>query len=388
MTTAAPKQPETFTEASSATFDSIDREKGLIRGVRVLGLKSRNGRRYLREAVKAARPLYEGARVYLDHSAAGERTVRDRWGKLVNVREAEDGGLIADLAYVTSHPNTAAILEAAEKFQDIGLSHDTLGQSEFKDGERVVTEITKVNSVDLVENPATTDSLWEQEMTKTTKKRRVLSVMRENREGVPAADTFLKNLAAFSEAYASDMEEMAMDDVEVEMEMQDEEPVLEGDEAVKAALKQAILAVLNGPDDSAATMKKIKMLMDAGDKVAASASNSTEENPAMEESTKNEVLQSIESLREDIDKRLATIEKDRQEQVLAKMLEGKHREVTDERLRLLAGVPEGERDALVESWPKLAKRPAVSRPRHSMNEPLAESYEDVRSKIPSLAKQS
>ncbi len=41
----------------------VDREHGVIRGVKLLGLVSRNGRRYLPAALQQAAGLYEGAKV-------------------------------------------------------------------------------------------------------------------------------------------------------------------------------------------------------------------------------------------------------------------------------------------------------------------------------------
>src|SRR5205814_1387894 len=63
-------------------------------GVKILGAESVNGRRYTMEALQASVPLYEGMRVNLDHPTTNpnaSRSVRDRFGKLVNVRKEADG---------------------------------------------------------------------------------------------------------------------------------------------------------------------------------------------------------------------------------------------------------------------------------------------------------
>lgn len=403
--TATLKHPERFHETSGG-YDRIDRDAGVIRGVRVLGLVSKNGRKYLREAVQKAKNLYEGARVYLDHKFQGDRSTKERWGKLVNVREAEDGGLVADLEYLTKHSQTEAILEAAEKFKDIGLSHDTLGRSRMESGERVIYEIVKVNSVDLVENPATTENLWESQM--SSKKKKFLAVMRENRAKVPAADRFLNRLAEMGTAEPAMMKEMGLDDMEVEME--EEEAPLEGDEAVKVALRQAMLAIMDGPDDSQTTMKKIKLLMDAGDKVSGAAEKPAEvASPAtpeegMEESLKvlkaaglDNLFESLsKSITEKVEKRLsafdaqvAKLAESETELACKSLLESHGREVTSERLRLLAGVGVGDRDALVESWPKIQQRPGQSRPRYPAgggDRAPVTSYTEARKSVRALQK--
>ena len=45
----------------------VDRQAGVIRGVKVLGLESRNGRTYLPEALAQAAQLYEDAKVNVNH---------------------------------------------------------------------------------------------------------------------------------------------------------------------------------------------------------------------------------------------------------------------------------------------------------------------------------
>ncbi|MGD0652819.1 MAG: hypothetical protein ABSA16_00610, partial [Thermoguttaceae bacterium] len=45
----------------------VDREEGVIRGVKILGLESRNRRSYLPEALAQAARLYEDAKVNVNH---------------------------------------------------------------------------------------------------------------------------------------------------------------------------------------------------------------------------------------------------------------------------------------------------------------------------------
>jgi hypothetical protein len=152
-------------EYVASTPQEIDRDAGLIRGVKVLGFESSNGRRYTRVAVSRAKSMYEGVRVNIDHPCADDpdqqRNISDRFGRLENVRETEDG-LYADLRYLREHPLAPMVLEAAESMPDtFGLSHNAEGRV-TRDGERtLVEEIVHVRSVDLVSNPATNHSLFE-----------------------------------------------------------------------------------------------------------------------------------------------------------------------------------------------------------------------------------
>ncbi len=147
--------------------DRVDKAAGIIRGVKILGFKSRNGRRYLREAVAKAVPMYEGRGVNIDHrkpnEQISERSMRDNFGELRNVHLREDG-LYGDLHYLVSHAEADTVAERAEKFPNqIGMSHDAAGQTLREGNEVVVESIDEVISVDLVLYPATTDGLFESE---------------------------------------------------------------------------------------------------------------------------------------------------------------------------------------------------------------------------------
>jgi hypothetical protein len=142
----------------------VDRENGIIRGVKVLGLISDNGRQYLPSAVKAAQKMYEGIKVNIDHPAHADdsRSATDRFGKLINIHFVEGEGLYGDLEFLTTHPMAARICEAAERMPDaFGLSHNAQGEGDEKDGIFVVSKIVEVRHVDVVADPATTKSLSE-----------------------------------------------------------------------------------------------------------------------------------------------------------------------------------------------------------------------------------
>jgi len=143
----------------------VDREAGVIPGVKVLGLVSRNGRRYLPEAVKSASGLYENQKVNVNHpdgEPTAPRDYEDRLGCLKNVRVAEDGGLVADLHYNPKHALAEQLAWDAEHApENVGLSHNCQAQTRMDGKQIVVEKISSVVSVDLVADPATTRSLFE-----------------------------------------------------------------------------------------------------------------------------------------------------------------------------------------------------------------------------------
>jgi hypothetical protein len=152
-----------FVECCQQTDARLNGPAGLLRGVTVLGLSSRNRRRYTPEAVASALALYQGALVNLDHPDRPDtpRSVRDRFGRLVNVR-FEGGRVKADLRYNPEHPFAATLEWFAENDPGaIGLSHNAVGEGKVEGGTFVVRKIVELRSVDLVAEPATTRGLFE-----------------------------------------------------------------------------------------------------------------------------------------------------------------------------------------------------------------------------------
>lgn len=150
----------------------VDRDKGIIYGVKILGRQSRNrygedveGTEYTPEAIKNARPLYEGIKVNCDHpprdGKPSDRPVDKRLGKIFNVR-LQDGELYGDLRALKSHPMYERLMEAAESMPDaFALSHVAFGKTKVEDGKLVVYEIREAKSVDVVADGATNKSLFE-----------------------------------------------------------------------------------------------------------------------------------------------------------------------------------------------------------------------------------
>jgi len=140
----------------------VDRERGVIHSVKLLGTVSRKGREYPHDVMAKSLPMYEGMRVNVDHVEPGQRrSLRDRIGLVKNVTLKEDG-LYGDFHYNPKHALAEQIAWDAENApQNLGFSHDTRGYSRNVNGRQVVESIDKVLSVDLVANPATTTGLFE-----------------------------------------------------------------------------------------------------------------------------------------------------------------------------------------------------------------------------------
>lgn len=162
------KRTETIQEYVSTRNprSKIDRSAGVIHDVKILGFESRNNRVYPVETLRRAIPLYENARVNLNHpegNPAESRKYQDRFGLIKNVRLSPEEGLFGDFYFNPKHAIAEQLLWDAENSpENVGFSHNVQAVLSDRDGKRVVEEIHLVRSVDLVADPATTTGLFEE----------------------------------------------------------------------------------------------------------------------------------------------------------------------------------------------------------------------------------
>lgn len=155
----------------SASAPKVDRDAGLVRGVKYLGPQSTNRQadgtrnRYPLAFRRKARTLYESAPVFVDHppqnTPGAERSWRDRIGTLAPTHEDESGSY-GDLRLNRGHPRYDQVMWAAEHDPaQLALSHNARAKGtvhgEWWDAE----EPTSVRSVDIVAAGGTTRSLFE-----------------------------------------------------------------------------------------------------------------------------------------------------------------------------------------------------------------------------------
>lgn len=153
-----------FVDSAGLTLRS-ESARGVLRGVKLLGLRSRNGRRYAEKALREAIGLYEGSKVNVNHPThdpLAPRDYRDRLGVVRNVRFQRGSGLFGDLHFNPRHALAEQLSWDAEHApENVGLSHNVLARTRRESDELVVEAITRVQSVDLVADPATTAGLFE-----------------------------------------------------------------------------------------------------------------------------------------------------------------------------------------------------------------------------------
>lgn len=157
----------------------VDRTTGVIYGVKIVGNSSPNthgvedvdGTDYPIETRAAAKALYEGTMVNVDHpdrsKPHAERSARDRFAWLEKI-EVRESGNFGNLHFLDpSDPLAIKMMNAAErKPEAFALSHNATGRGIIKDRRYIVQQITEVRSVDIVADGGTNASLLESKGTK------------------------------------------------------------------------------------------------------------------------------------------------------------------------------------------------------------------------------
>ena len=161
------KAVDSVCESLIDTGAKVDRENNAIRGVKVIGITSKNGRDYPESVLQESVARYEGVRINIDHpdKPGQSRKLGDRFGVLESVayKSGSNPGIYADLKYNPKHTLAEQIIWAAENDPgSVGLSHNaSVRISPGQGGRKTVESIDAVRSVDLVADPATTNGIFE-----------------------------------------------------------------------------------------------------------------------------------------------------------------------------------------------------------------------------------
>ncbi|QGJ71062.1 Hypothetical protein PBC10988_27650 [Planctomycetales bacterium 10988] len=211
---------------TSLSSTQVDVSAGVIKRVKLIGLQSHNGRRYLPQALEKAIPLYEGAKVYINHPPRGQelqpRDYRDRLGTLRGVTFGQTG-LYGDLHFNPKHPLAEQLLwDAQHAPETIGFSHHAEGRGYMEEGVFVVEEIIRVHSVDLVTMPASTLGLFEAEEEEDPTAAELISLIEELKK-FPAEKVRVEIKNYFLELYQAiqaDVDATSEHDATTEQELQ------------------------------------------------------------------------------------------------------------------------------------------------------------------------
>ena len=175
-------QLQEYVDLVESNVEESDDGAMVIRNAVLLGPVSKNSgpgyrsRVYTSPAMRDAVPLYEGARGYFNHATVeddelrgGNRDVRDFAGAWRNVRFDESSGKLVGDFHVVGGPDGRQLADTAKRFPEnsFGFSHDAAVAAELDETTETlnITRIRSVNSVDVVDRPATTRSFFEHQTT-------------------------------------------------------------------------------------------------------------------------------------------------------------------------------------------------------------------------------
>ena len=327
----------------------VDKDAGIIRGVKILGRESRNNRVYSDNALAQAARLYEGLKVHIDHpnrsTPDAERAFVEGFGELRDVKTNGDG-VYGDLHFLTSHSQAATVCESAERFpKQFGLSHNATGEAtKGNDGRWTVESVEQVRSVDIVGKPATNKGLFESEelIMPETKTKTVKEILESK-----ANTKWLIRLREIEEAGIVDpgMEVAAEPDPAAE---------------VTAALEKAAVAVLKklfaGDLEESDAFAEIKKILGMKDQAAP-------DEGAVETPTPDAGMESIKAEIANLKKHNQLLEA---EKSVRELLEGCGKTATKQQFQSLIEMGDMQRAMFIELLPEIQKTaPGVPKPRYS-----------------------
>lgn len=283
----------------------VDREAGVIYGVKVVGRRSPNkhgvegaddGTEYTMEALEGALHLYDGINCNIDHpprkEPGKERSAHDRFAWIENP-EVMEAGIFGELHFLDpTDPLAVKMFNAAERKPDaFALSHNAWGRGEVRNGRYVITEIPEVRSVDIVADGGTNRSLFEgREMTTT-----VAALLREHKT------TKSRKKAIYAILEADEFDEMPMEEAD---ETGDE---LGKDEHLANAMTAVIKDANLSPAEKKKQINKMLAMLDEGDsgdtEIPADFEGEEDEEENLEESEEDEEAKLKEGCEDEDDKK-------------------------------------------------------------------------------------
>lgn len=189
-------------DESASDSIRIDKAAGIIYDVLVVGMRKKGPRKYTEVAFEDAvkRRIYENLQVYIGphkRSRFAKRSPNEHAGELQNVRRCSKG-IMADLKYNRESSGGKLALEIAERFpKAFGLSHHGEVEGyEDDDGNKIVSRILEVNVADIVKDPATTESVFEEVDVEELTVEDAVARMRETILGISGVGDEIKAKAA------------------------------------------------------------------------------------------------------------------------------------------------------------------------------------------------
>lgn len=391
---AKPSQTCKLTETvltESLTKESVDRENGVIRGVKVLGRISRNGREYSDNAMNDGARIYEGLRVNVDHpdrkNPSMERRFVEGFGELRNVVKRDDG-VYGDLHFKRSHPQAELVCESAERFpKSFGLSHNAEGSLVRRSGKMVVESLTSAESVDIVGKPATNEGLFESVDPTKEKPMKVKTTVRK------LIESAVLKLKRYKHAPARLLEmeggDSALMAAPVDVMAPDEGVEPDPDEQIEEAFKSMVVAVLDDTTlDADGKIARITEILTAQDSLMSGkpADKPAETKPGDAAVAESAVLKQIQAgLTSLLESQKVTQAKQAEQDAKLSLIESKREVTSDHVKQLVEASNDDHRKALIESWPQIEAKPGMVKPKSgSIMESELKEFPDTKGFLNSI----
>ncbi|HJZ56768.1 MAG TPA: hypothetical protein VKE74_17505 [Gemmataceae bacterium] len=252
----------------------VDRSgpRPMIRGVLLCGPVSANRRRYRKEAFAGERiRRYADVSVYINHSdGRADRSYAEQIGWVRNPHNRSDGMPLGDIEVKPAHPCAGLLLDDAQHDpRAVGMSHVAHCQVRpTRDGWEDVFDINRIESVDLVLDPATVKGLFAEQRRRTgaTRRRTIAELVKRAVEHRRAGPETVRTATVLSRALEQRDGEIEVGD---DFAMPDDEDDSDGDiaanliDGVLSAITSLVKRILHGGQDREAVMAKIGRLLDA-----------------------------------------------------------------------------------------------------------------------------
>lgn len=257
-------------EYSESKPERVDKEAGIIFGVKLLGQTSRNTHgvrgvdetRYTDAALREAAALYEGLPVNYDHAPKNERGEVRRTsatGGIVQGVQFKPGqGLIGNLKMLKAHERFGPLVEAAaspDMNHLFACSHHAYGRSSVQGRTLVVDKIPDPRSVDIVTAGGTVRGLFEEQQGRQTMK-----TIREILESLVAK---LKGKSKPRLKALLEADVLPESDAEMEAPADEAEPEEQMEDALEAAICAVVRKLFDGETDVKGALSKIKEIFKA-----------------------------------------------------------------------------------------------------------------------------
>lgn len=357
----------------------VDRPAGIIRDVKVLGTKSRNGHVYSDRAKQDACRILEGAKVNFDHNRskdpiASERKFIESIGNLRGLYVKPDGVYAREFHVKKSHPNADLLFESAERFpNDFGLSINARGT--VNKDHTIVESIKDAQSVDIVGSPATTNGLFES--VNNQEPRMIRTSIRKLVESMPASYAKATKIKEACDKMMEDGPSAAVMGAPVDMpDPSDDTGSATPDpmEQLKDAFAALVTDILSNEGlDGVAKKKQINLMVDSMEKLC-NPDATTSDAPVkeddqsdddsgggddMQESVKKQLTAILESVNENNKVTKETSDLTKRNAVSIRLMEAQI-EVKPERIDAILGAKdEAAITSLIESWPTKQRVPVA-----------------------------